>query len=81
MKILVQNCFNHLYLKSLTEWTGDVAEAQCFPTSENAIAYCAEHRIPTVQIVLKFEPDRLNVTVPITPECEQTAGSQKALRY
>ncbi|HWC58068.1 MAG TPA: hypothetical protein VHC44_00135 [Verrucomicrobiae bacterium] len=79
MKILVQNCLNHLYLKSLTVWTADPSEAKSFPTSEKAIAYCAEHRIPAVQIVLKFEPNRFNVTVPITAECEQAAGSQKAL--
>jgi hypothetical protein len=81
MKILVQNCLNHLYLKSLSEWTGDAAEAKCFPTSENAIEYCAKHRIATVQIVLKFDPDHFNVTVPITAECEQDADSQNALRY
>ncbi len=81
MKILVQNCLNHLYLKSLTEWTDDAGEAKSFPTSENAIEFCAEHRIPTVQIVLKFKPDKFNITVPITAECEQATGSQKALRY
>jgi hypothetical protein len=32
-----------------------------------------------VQIVLKFEPARYDITVPITEECEQSAGSQKAL--
>jgi len=78
MKILVQNCLNHLYLKSLTEWTADVSEAKNFPTSENAISYCSKHRIPTVQVVLKFDPDRYDITVPITKECEQ-ARSQNAL--
>ena len=81
MKILVQNCLNHLYLKSLTEWTADVSEAKSFPTSENAIVYCAQHQIPSVQIVLKFDPDRYDITVPITEECDQAAGSQKALLY
>jgi hypothetical protein len=79
MKILVQNCLTHLYFKSPTEWTADVSEAKSFPTSEKAIFYCAEHRIPAVQIVLKFDPDKYDITVPITEECEQGTRSQKAL--
>ena len=81
MKILVQNCLNHRYLKSLTEWTSDVSQAKSFPTSESAISYCSQHRIPAVQVVLKFDPDRYDITVPITEECEQAAGSQKSLLY
>jgi hypothetical protein len=80
MKILVQNCLTHLYLKSLTEWTADPTEAKSFPASENAILYCSQHQIPAVQIVLKFEPARYDITVPITAECEQASGPQKALR-
>lgn len=80
MKILVQNCLNHLYFKSLGEWTANPAEAKGFRSSESALVYCAEHAIPAVQIVLKFEPDRYDITVPITEECEQARGSQNALR-
>lgn len=81
MKILVQNCLNHLYLKTLSEWTPSPSEAKNFPTSENAIVFCSEHRIPAVQVVLKFEYDRYDIRVPITEECEQpTASSQSALR-
>ena len=81
MKILVQNCLTHLYLKSLTQWTADPSEAQTFPSSENAILFCTKHEIAAVQIVLKFDPDRYDITVPITEECDQAAGSQKALLY
>ena len=81
MKILVQNCLNHLYMKSPNDWTDDVAEAQSFTTSENAIEFCAKHRVPAVQIVLKFDIDHFNITVPITAECEQAGDAQKALRY
>lgn len=79
MKILVQNCLNHLYLKSLTEWTAAAAEAKCFETSEQAIDFCAKHRLPAVQVVLKFDPERYDITVPITKECEQASASQSAL--
>jgi hypothetical protein len=63
----------------LTQWTAVPSEAKGFPSSENAILYCTRHRIAAVQIVLKFDPDRYDITVPITAECEQAAGSQKAL--
>ena len=78
MKILVQNCMSHLYLKTLTQWTADPAEAMVFPSSENAILYCIEREVPAAQIVLKFDPDRYDITVPITEECAQ-ARPQKAL--
>lgn len=71
MKILVQNCLNHLYLKSLSEWTPEASEAKCFRSSESALAFCTEHQIPAVQVVLKFEYDRYDVKVPITEECEE----------
>jgi hypothetical protein len=78
MKILVQNCLNHRYLKSLQEWTADASEAKNFSTSESALAFCTRHKLPAVHIVLKFDPDRYDITVPITKECEQT-GEQNAL--
>jgi hypothetical protein len=78
MKILVQNCLTHLYFKSPGEWSPNSSEAKGFPSSEQAIIYCMQQRIPAVQVVLKFDPDRYDITVPITKECEQ-AGSQKAL--
>jgi hypothetical protein len=71
MKILVQNCHNHLFLKTLSEWTPDPSEARIFPSSESALVYCSEHRIPSVQIVLKFDYDRYDVRVPVTADCEQ----------
>ena len=79
MKVLVQNCLTHLYFKSPDEWTDDPSEAKSFQSSEKAILYCTEHQIPAVQIVLKFEPARYDITVPITEECENRAGSQNAL--
>jgi hypothetical protein len=80
MKILVQNCLTHLYLKSLSEWTPAPSEARTFPSSESAIVYCAEHRIAAVQIVLKFDFDKYDISVPITEECEQASSAQNALR-
>jgi hypothetical protein len=80
MKILVQNCHTHLFLKTLSEWTPSPIEAKAFLTSERALTYCAEHRIPAVQIVLKFDYDHYDISVPITEECEQASSAQNALR-
>jgi hypothetical protein len=77
MKILVQNCFTHLYLKTLSEWTPSPHEAKSFPSSEKAIIYCTEHQLPAVQIVLKFDYDNYDISVPITEECEKL-GAQSA---
>lgn len=74
MKILIQNCKTHLYLKSLSEWTPDPEEARSFKTSDQAIRLCAEHRIPAVQIVLKFDNAAYDVPIPITEECGEASG-------
>ena len=71
MKILLQNCVNHLYLKGVQEWTAEPSEAKSFPTSENAISYCTEHQISAVQVVLKFDERRYDIQVPISEDCEQ----------
>lgn len=80
MKILVQNCLTHLYLKTPSEWTADSDEAKSFPTSEKAIVYCSKNRIPAVQVVLKFDYARYDISLPITEECERAGRSQNALR-
>ena len=79
MKILIQNCLDHRYLKSASEWTAEPDDARNFPTSEKALAYCAEHRIPAVQIVLKFDASHYDIQMPITPECEKAGPAQRAL--
>lgn len=75
MKILVQNCLTHLYLKTLSDWTPIAADAKQFSTSERAISFCAKHQIPAVQIVLKFDYDRYDISLPITEECERAVRS------
>ena len=71
MKILVQNCLNHLYLKGLGDWTAEPSDAKSFPTSESAILFCSEHQIPAVQVVLKFDEKRYDIHVPLSEECEK----------
>jgi hypothetical protein len=79
MKILVQNCLTHLYLKTTSEWTDVPSEAKRFASTETAMMFCLQHNLPAVHIVLKFEPDRYDMTIPVSEECEQISGSQKAL--
>jgi hypothetical protein len=70
---------NHLYLKGLSEWTALADLAKNFPSSERAIAYCSEHRIPAVRVVLKFDSDKYDIQVPITEECKDAAPPQNTL--
>lgn len=71
MKILVQNCLTHLYLKTASEWTPDSSQAKVFSTSQKALDYCAANEIPAVQIILKFEQGQYDIKLPITEECEK----------
>jgi hypothetical protein len=80
VKILVQNCRTHLYLVSLMEWTPNPEKARNFANSEQALAFCTEHRLPEVQIVLKFDCEKYDISVPITVECDEKAGAQSTLR-
>ena len=73
MKVLIQNCFSHKYFVSLGEWTENPDTARNFPTTEKAMAFCMEHRIPEAQVVLKFEYDRYDIKVPVSKECEEPA--------
>lgn len=80
MKILVQNCHTHQYLKAPSDWTPDVNHATDFGNSERALAFCTEHRIPAVQIVLKFDYERYDVKLPITEECKEADNGHAAGR-
>lgn len=71
MKILIQNCFTHRYLKTPGEWVINPDDAKVFSDSQCAMQFCARHRIPEVQIVLKFEYDRYDIALPITEECQE----------
>jgi hypothetical protein len=64
-------------LVSPDKWTADPEAARIFPTSESAISYCAEHRVPHAQIVLKFDQDyatKYDITVPLSKECKEAAA-------
>lgn len=71
MKVLIQNCHTHSYLVSLDEWTDLPEGARTFPSTERAMAFCMEHRIPAAQVVLKFEYDQYDIKVPVSKECEE----------
>ena len=79
MRILVQNCVTCAYLVSPDKWSDDAEAARTFPTSESAIAYCAEHQVSHAQIVLKFDDDyatKYDITVPLSKECKEAAAAE-----
>lgn len=76
VKILVQNCLNHLYLRDLTDWVPNPSEARTFASTENAVMFCTEHQLRAVQVVLKFDHDRYDISLPASKECERPEAAK-----
>lgn len=65
MRILLQQVQTGLYLKAPDQWIANPAEATDFLSSTRALAFCAAHRISSVQIVLKFEREHYEIVLPM----------------
>jgi hypothetical protein len=65
MRILIQHCGNHRYLRDDFGWSKDPSEARGFETSARALDVCMGHRLENVRIVLKFERPELDVPLPL----------------
>lgn len=62
MKVVVQDVSNKLYVGALkNHWVKTQSEARNFCSSLNAIDYCVEHRIFSVEIILAFDDPRFNI--------------------
>jgi hypothetical protein len=64
MKALLQQLETGLYFKGPDQWIANPWEAYDFKSSLNARSYCLRHGMPGVQIVLKFEMDKYDITLP-----------------
>ena len=71
MTCLIQNCKNHLFLKSDGfSWTPLESEAKSFPTSLAALEFYQHHNIPDAQVILRFEASKaLDMTLPLSASC------------
>jgi len=68
MRILLQQKETGLYFKDIGTWTREPAEAMDFLSSTTAIDFCVINRIADVQLVLKFEEQRCDIVLPLSPE-------------
>jgi hypothetical protein len=68
MRILLQQKETGLYFKDIGAWTREAAEAMDFLSSTSAIDFCALNKILGVQLVLKFEEQRYDIVLPVSPD-------------
>ena len=79
MKVLIQNPMTLSYLAGDSKWTRRSEEAVDFSESRKAAAFCFEHRLLDMQIVLKFPDPRYDVQMPAWAAVpRQTAGVHPA---
>jgi hypothetical protein len=74
MKVLIQNPDNLLYLESLDRWSADIQNAFDFSNSDEAIAFCAQHGIAPVQVVLQWEGMPYSIALPVLAQPSPAAG-------
>ncbi len=78
MKVLIQNPENLLYLEAPGRWSHDIKSALDFGNSDEAIAFCFEHHIAPVQVVLQWDGSPYSISIPVM--ARQSAGAAKAVR-
>ena len=61
MRVLVQDCDSHRFLKEDDHWTENPAEAMDFPSSFEAMNFCVHNRIQKAEVVLKAQDERYDV--------------------
>jgi hypothetical protein len=78
MKILLQHIRTGLFLRSLGNWTASVSEAHDFQHSQRAIDFAREHKLPSVQIAVKFVESEFDEIFPIPTEVLAAAARARA---
>jgi hypothetical protein len=68
MRILLQQKETGLYFKDIGAWSREPGEAMDFLSSTSAIEFCTLNKISGVQLVLKFEEQRYDIVLPVSPE-------------
>jgi hypothetical protein len=67
MRICLQQKETGLYFKDIEVWVRDSAEAMDFVSSTAAIDFCVANKLGGVQLVLKFEEEKLDIVLPVLP--------------
>ena len=71
--ILIQNCQTREYLCQDGTWTKDLSRALHFASSLQATNHCEKIGINHAQVLLKFGRKELDVTLPVSQNCEPPA--------
>lgn len=71
MRILLQQKETGLYFTEDGLW-GHCGEAKNFISSTTALDYCLAHKIPSVQLVLKFDDQPYDIVWPVVSNPELT---------
>ncbi len=77
MRILLQQKGTDLYFQDIDAWTRNSAEAMDFVSSTAAIEFCVANRLPSVQVVLKFDGQPYDIVLPteaMPATAQQRAG-------
>ncbi len=77
MRILLQQKETGLYFKDIELWVPQSSEAMDFVSSTAAIEFCVANRLPSVQVVLKFDGQPYDIVLPteaMPATAEQRAG-------
>jgi hypothetical protein len=75
MRILIQNCKTKEYLTEDRFWTTDQSGAAVFGSTTLAMKYSNAHHLVDVQVVLKFEEDRYDLSIPLTDGCREDVAT------
>ncbi len=65
MKVLLQHKESGLYLKEAGITTPNASDAMEFLSSTQAIEFCSSHKIPGMQIVLRFDEQHYDIVLPM----------------
>lgn len=76
MRILIQNCKTGRFLTSNGGWCEDPAEARNFPSSGQAVNFCMAADCEDVQVILKFSRSELDVKLPLSASCKESAKDE-----
>ena len=68
MKVLVQDSVSLLFLCSGATWCDNDTKATDFLHTENAIAFCYQHRGKPYQVRMRFSDPEYDIVIPIDPQ-------------
>jgi hypothetical protein len=80
MRILLQHKETGLYFKDIDLWVRQSSEAMDFVSSTAAIEFCVANKLPSAQIVLKFEEQQYDIVLSALPTQDYTGKRTRELR-